>query len=564
MAAGAPANTLPVVRRLLLALSLLVLALAPSTSAAELPGWTPVSCSCGHALSIDLVDTDRGFLGTDAGVNRTDDGGWTWKPLPFPVSGEVRRVSFADRDNGAVVGSFEGVVVTRDGGTTWTQYRPWPGRSLDVVALPEGWFGLAESGLYTSTDTGRVWTKVHDAFAPVVSFTRMSWSDKDTGVVSNGAYTFTTTDGGRTFTQAATRSVFAFDALSLGPGEAAVGGQRSVHSGIPWVGHVEASRHALYPFTTRGVAEEQVHGVARSGSTYYAVGVEGLLARSTDAGASWSYEKTPPSYERSSFYDVDTLDADHAVVAVWSGRVLLRQAPTIHDVTTAPHRGLGLGLGGLALVAAGAGTWALVTRRPRVVAGALAGVTLAAGVPGTLLAIDTRTCHPGGCGTVTVGSGADEGLVPPPTATVSATPSPTASPTPSPTASPTPSPTPSPTASPTPLGAFTVTPVSVESYCTQQGNRFVPGTVKLTLRNGTALPVDWTAEAAADQQNRLQAWANVQPGSGQLLPTRSAIVRVTPNELYCNPQLEPSGHTVTVTHGDGQTIVTITVYPPTG
>lgn len=559
-------------RRLLLALGLLSLAVLPSASAApgEIPGWTPVSCDCGRALSVDQVDADRAFLGTDAGVSRTDDGGWRWRPLAFPVSGEVRRVSFADRDNGATVGAFEGVVVTRDGGSSWTQYRPWTGRSYDVVALPEVWYGLAESGLYASTDRGRVWKPVRGAFLPLTTYQRMHWADKDTGVVANGAYAFTTADGGRTWTEATTASLYAFDTAALGPGTALVAGDRSVHSGLPWVGHVEASRHTPMRFDSRGVADEQVHGIARSGSTYLAVGVAGLLARSTDAGRTWSYEKPPPSYERSGFYDVDTLDGTHALVAAYSGRVLLRQASTVHDVTAHPNRGLGLGLGVLGLLAAGAGGWALVTRKPKLVAGGLAGVTLAAGIPGALLALGSETCHPSGCDLVTAPASDDDALVAPPTAspTPSATPSPTASPTASPTPSPTPSPTasptPSPSASPTPLGAFTVTPLAADAYCDQQGNSFVPDAVRLTLRNGSALPVSWTATAAGDPQNQLQAWAEVQPGSGDLLPTRTAVVTVRPNAAYCDPNLAPSEHTVTVTHGGQQTVVRITVHPPTG
>lgn len=564
--------------RRLLALGLLattaLLGLAPSASAAggEIPGWTPVSCSCGNALSVDLVDADRGYLGTDSGVNRTDDGGWTWKALPFPVSGDVRRVSFADRDNGAAVGAFEGVVVTRDGGSTWTQYRPWSGRTYDVVALPDRWLGLAESGLYASTDRGRVWKKVHDSFLPLTTFQRMAWSDPSTGIVANAAYAFTTNDGGRTFTSAATSSLFAFDALSLAPFTGVVAGERSVHSGRAWVGHVEASRHTPYPFTDRGVADEQVHGLAASGSTYYAVGVEGLLARSTDAGRTWTYEPTPPSYERSTFYDVDTLDASHAIVAVYSGRVLLRQAATVHDVTTAPHRGVGLGLAGLALLAAGGAGWALVTKQPKPLAFGLVGATLAAGIPGALLALDTRTCHPSGCGTVSAVSADVDGLVPPPTASATPSATPTATATPSPTASPTTSPTPSPTASPTPrptpsrvpLGDFTVSPRTADSYCTKQGNSFVPDVVDLALHNGTALPVGWSAKASADPQQNLSAWARVQPSSGRLLPGRTAVVHVTPEAVYCDPQRPPSTRTVVVSDGVNDTLVSITVHPPTG
>lgn len=557
-------------RRYLLALVLLALALAaaPARAAEEIPGWTAVSCGCGQALSVDLVDADRAFLGTDAGVARSDNGGWTWRALPFPVSGAVQRVSFSDRDHGAAVGEFDGVVVTEDGGTTWKQSSPWNGQGLDVVALPERWFGLAASGLYSSIDEGQSWQRVHKALEPTSPYTRMSWSDDRIGVIANGAAAWTTTDGGRTFTEATLSSFYVFAALSLGPNEAVVAGDLSARSGVPFVARVEASRHAPLALDPRGVAEEQVRGLARSGRAFYAVGVEGLLARSTDAGRTWTYEKPPESYEESAFYGVDAYDGDHAIVAVYGGRVLLRNASTAYDQETAPNRGLGTGLGVLALVGAGAGTWAVVTRRPKALVGGLAGATLLAGIPGVLLATETKTCHPSGCSAVPASSGGGDGRVAPPspspTPTPTPTPSPTLSPTPSPTPSPTrsrtPSPTPSATRSVLPLPAFTATLTKNPSCDVDGEGKGVAVAGTITLRNTTVTPKVWNA--AAREKVADEPWAALTPASGTVGVNASTTVSVLPSNDLCTPGEPPTTQHVDISYGAGQTIeVAITITP---
>ena len=558
-------------RRLLLALSLLLLGTAASAGADDRPGWLPVDCNCSSARSIDAVSPDVLFLGTDSGINRSTDGGFTWHLMDTPVHQAVNRVSFADENTGIAAGDFEGVLVTHDGGGTWKQYRPWPGRTTDVTAVAGHWFGLATSGLYGSTD-GLVWKLLHGPFG---SSDRMDWSSANDGVIASAPDVFITADGGKTFTQSHSRSLFLFDALSLGEGSGFAIGQDAVHSGHPWVDHVTGTTAAAADLRGRGVADEQERGISKSGATVYVVGTEGLIARSTDDGTAWSYEKTPSSYERSTFYDVTSVDSDHAWIAVYSGRVLIRNAPRLHDVTTSPHRGLGLGLLGLgALAVVGAGAALGTGRKP--VAGSLALAAVLVGGGGFVAVTDHRTCPAGGCSTLP--ALADPTATPTPSPTASPTPSPTPSPTVSPTPSATPTPTPSATATPSatrsatpsptpshtpsptpsPAAAFTAA-VTKAPTCDQNGG-VTPGEIRLT--NTTATPITWTAKAR-EKTTQNAPWAQLSPPSGTVAAHGTSTISVTPDSSLCQPGNDAVTDHVDITHGTATTSVAVTVTPQT-
>ena len=571
-------------RRLLLALSLLLLAASASAATAEdRPGWLPVDCGCVRALSIEAVDSHLLFLGTDSGISRSTDGGFTWHLMDTPVHEAVTRVSFADENNGVASGAFEGVLVTHDGGGSWKQYRPWTGRTTDVKAVAGRWFGLATSGLYGSAD-GLVWKLLHGPFPPYEHTPRMDWSSANDGVIANAPDVFITADGGKTFTRSQARSLFFFDALSLGEGSGFAVGQDAEHSGHPWVDHVTGTTAAAADLAERGVADEQERGISRSGSVIYVVGTKGLIARSDDDGTTWAYESTPPSYERSGFYDVDSVDADHAWIAVYSGRVLIRNAPRLHDVTTSPHRGLGIGLLALsALGVVGAGAAIGTGRKP--IAGSLAVVTLLVGGAGVVAVKSHRTCSASGCATLPslAEPTATETPSPTPSATASPTPSATPSVTPSASASatptgsaspsvtpsaspsatrsatpsPTPSRTPSPTPSPTATGAFTAS-LTKSPTCETNGT-VKPG--QITLRTTTSKPVDWEA-SAREQTGQNAPWATLSPTSGTVTADTPGTLSVRPDSSLCQAN-GPVTYHVDITHGTATTSVSVAVTPQT-
>jgi hypothetical protein len=339
------------------------------------------------------------------------------------------------------------------------------------------------------------------------------------------------------------------------------------------------------------VADEQERGISRSGSSVYAVGTAGLIARSTDDGTAWTYEKTPPIYERSSFYDVTSVDADHAWIAAYSGRVLIRNAPRLHDITSSPHRGLGLGLLGLgALAVVGAGAALGTGRKP--VAGSLAVAALLVGGGGALAVTDHRTCPAPGCRTLP--ALADPTRTPPPaeTPTVTASPTPSATPSaslsPTPTATPsatpsgsatatasaspsasasatrsaTPSPTPRRTPSPTPTassaGSFTAT-LTKAPTCDPNGG-VTPGRIRLT--NSTSQPVSWTA-TARERTAQNAPWAQLSPASGTVPAGGQTTFSVTPDSSLCQPGNPPVTDHVDIKHGTATTSVAVTVTPQT-
>jgi hypothetical protein len=416
----------------------------------------------------------------------------------------------------------------------------------------------------------------------------MDWRSATDGVVVSAPNVATTTDGGATFVTATRPALSLFDALSLPGGSAFAIGQDAQHSGHPWVDHVTGTTEAAADLPGRGVADEQERGISTSGGAVYVVGTEGLIARSPDGGTTWAYEPTPPSYERVAFSDVDSIDADHAWIAVYSGRILIRDAPTIHDVTTTPHRGLGLGLLGLgALAVVGAGAAMGTGRKP--IAGGLAAVAVIVGGGGLFAVTDHVSCPAGGCTTLR----ALPDPTPTPSTTATPTPSPTASPTPSPTvsatptpttspttsttpstsasasptasrsarpsssATPTPSRTPSPTPSPTASGSFTAQ-LTTAPTCDANGGSH-PGVI--TLRNTTGKAVSWSATAR--EKSGKNPWARLSPSKGSVKPGSQATFSVTPAAGLCQPGGSPTTDHVDVRHGTATTAVSVTVNPQT-
>jgi photosystem II stability/assembly factor-like uncharacterized protein len=113
--------------------------------------------------------------GKDAGrVYRSTDGGRSWQVSPVPIrkdsiSAGIFSVVFSDRKHGIAVGgeytkpteSAGNIVVTRDGGRTWTAPagpRPAGYRSsVAVLRARKMWIATGTSGSDVSVDVGRTW-----------------------------------------------------------------------------------------------------------------------------------------------------------------------------------------------------------------------------------------------------------------------------------------------------------------------------------------------------------------------------------------------------------------------
>jgi photosystem II stability/assembly factor-like uncharacterized protein len=131
------------------------------------------------APNIVFTDPKRGFMNVRSqdGVNRlyvSQDGGRTWQFAQFPgppgagVPGADALLStptmFGTR--GIVALEVPGrpdsfSYTTVDGGLTWADPRPLPGRDLTLgFADAAHWWGLSQQGLYRTADAGQTWKLV--------------------------------------------------------------------------------------------------------------------------------------------------------------------------------------------------------------------------------------------------------------------------------------------------------------------------------------------------------------------------------------------------------------------
>ena len=181
-------------------------------------------------VQFDFLDARRGFafLSGNAAKGRNDsdlfwtaDGGVTWsadRPTGTGSVGNEGSVAFATATDGVIVNAFHGtgVVVTRDGGGTWTDAAlavpSGPAAAPPVMGQPA--FTGERSGLlavylnqtdaasavwvYGTSDAGASWT----ALSPVpAGFTQVAFLDQQHWLAADGPELAQTTDGGKTWTR---------------------------------------------------------------------------------------------------------------------------------------------------------------------------------------------------------------------------------------------------------------------------------------------------------------------------------------------------------------------------
>ncbi|MBV9958397.1 MAG: VCBS repeat-containing protein, partial [Acidobacteria bacterium] len=237
----------------------------------------------GSVYGLTFADLNRGFQVTNSNssFNRSTDGGRTWfaQDTPFPVN----LIKFFDPLNG-IASSGQGVLVTSDGGQTWT-VRPGATGGAE-------WF-----------DTNRGWRINNTEFVNGLIRQKIDY----------------TTNGGVTWTQGATPAgtfvfkLYFLDALNgwgVGTNENII---RTTDGGVTWQtlrGGINAPLRFSYPLEDIHMADT-LHGVA--------VGNTGLIYITADGGATWAPRQTGGGYP---VYKMVATDARHAWGGSYNGDLL--------------------------------------------------------------------------------------------------------------------------------------------------------------------------------------------------------------------------------------------------
>ena len=125
--------------------------------------WRPISSTDEVLAAVDFISANRGWVAGYAGrVQRTDDGGVTWKLQRTEHKGEVlNSIFFLDSERGWAAGGAGLLLLTLNGGDTWETIAT--GRTEDLWSVrfltPDRGFIVGEDGLIlTTTDGGREWS----------------------------------------------------------------------------------------------------------------------------------------------------------------------------------------------------------------------------------------------------------------------------------------------------------------------------------------------------------------------------------------------------------------------
>jgi len=238
-----------------------------------------------RAVPFGLADPLNGIFFLDASLGwvfgnqnyRTTDGGTTWTQLP--LLGSTYFMRFHSASFGHATGNF-GSYVSRDGGLSW---EPSPaGIVAFAFADPLLGLGVAETGLYRTTDGGATFDPVHEGAATAVAFLSGTVA---VGIVDDAFVR--STDGGATWTSGAAAA--GRDRLAAVSAEVALawgrtGGfpdfddriLRSADGGLTWTDLGEPMPAGVLGFA---VLDPQTVVAADRG---------GDLFRSPDAGQTWT------------------------------------------------------------------------------------------------------------------------------------------------------------------------------------------------------------------------------------------------------------------------------------
>jgi len=280
---------------------------------------------------VEMIDADSVVVGSGCSARRTDDGGDSFRRLPFTSNEKsctrgLRAVSFASADVGYLLLGDGAVLRTADGGRSFSPKSvPAAGGLFSDLMFRNANEGLATTlggDIYRTTNGGNSWTREFDGDRQLngVQFTGseavavgnggMFLTSPDAGdswtrpaadpgaptppsdeffdvrctspavclVVAGSTELFRTADGGRSFTDAGT-DAYAVDYASA---------TRAVAVGFAGKTQVSDNGGASFTQVGRRAANTSLDRVrATSASVAYAAGSDAALVRTTDGGETW-------------------------------------------------------------------------------------------------------------------------------------------------------------------------------------------------------------------------------------------------------------------------------------
>jgi photosystem II stability/assembly factor-like uncharacterized protein len=179
--------------------------------------------------SLYFLDTQRGWVAGGRGLLcRTADGGNSWQPLATNRIEDFWAVRFASPERGWIVGEDGLILATTDGGNHWVQQKSATTKALlGLTILPSGALvAVGESGTILRSENGDNWQIVNSGSTEMLNAVAASDGDR-LWVVGSGGATLSSGDGGKSWIvhkPVSARHLLALDLI--GPGRGIAVGKR--------------------------------------------------------------------------------------------------------------------------------------------------------------------------------------------------------------------------------------------------------------------------------------------------------------------------------------------------
>jgi photosystem II stability/assembly factor-like uncharacterized protein len=212
----------------------------------------------------------------------TADGGQTWTQAKVPVSSDLTAVWFASPTHGWVVGHDGVVLVSNDGGATWT--KQFDGRMASALMVKD-----IQAKLAASPDSEELKAMAAEAQrdveqGPDKPFLDVWFENETTGFIV-GAYNliFMTTDGGTTwqswFDRVPNPRFMSLYSIRPAAGGVFIAGEAGTFFKLDR----EAMKFDAVPVDYQG----SLFGVVDAGDAVLSYGIKGNLFRTADSGKTW-------------------------------------------------------------------------------------------------------------------------------------------------------------------------------------------------------------------------------------------------------------------------------------
>lgn len=258
-------------------------------NAAPAPACAPAFQNMVYSLNDAAYIGSRLFsVGTLGKILVSDDDGKNWKIVKSGVLTDFYHIQFTDSKTGYILGGYNTILKTEDGGDSWFPLVP-PSNSYPYVSnfyFPSSNTGYAfgGDGVYKTTDGGRSWQKNYSTYNVLNS----GWFlDENNGFICGTSQTLIhTTDGGKTWEDITVASLGFNTALS------------SVVFVNNKTGYISSTVGDVLQTTDGGKTWARISTVSTSGwgnrlnfineTTGYIVG--GSMSKTTDGGKTWAVE----------------------------------------------------------------------------------------------------------------------------------------------------------------------------------------------------------------------------------------------------------------------------------